>query len=554
MPPPIARVARLRADLDLLADRASGASFALAGPERGQRVALRDELVRVTRGYLIDRLGDLDAPLLVTVVGPTGSGKSTLVNSLAGRAVSKPGPLRPTTRRPVVWCHVSQAGGYESIAGVETDVVAEDHPLLTDMTLVDTPDLDSYVTDHRRMTERILNSTDVVVFVTSAQRYADAVPWEILAEIERRGSVVVFVMNRLSRRSSGAVSDYMALLRSHGFAPDTIHEIQEQRVRGEEGVLPDKTVRNVKSHLTGLAADRDSVLISVTRNATAHAVAMARRLGDSLREQDSVQRQLLAVVDGAYRDALEEVVSELDRGSLIRAEVVERWAERVGTGEVARWARGSASWVRSLAARLGGQPLSAAKELEREARSELTRAVNTRLERAARAVARGWELEPAGSELVTEDMRVPGVDTLADAEAAIDRWLAGLTRMVEDAAPGRFRTARVASTGLNAAAVASILALFASTGGITGAEFGVAAGAAAAQQGILEHLLGRAAAQSLSGSARDSLVAELKSVFGTDAERFRAVLAAAGDPSELADELDEAAATVEREAEMFYGG
>jgi hypothetical protein len=136
----------------------------------------------------------------------------------------------------------------------------------------------------------------------------------------------------------------------------------------------------------------------------------------------------------------------------------------------------------------------------------------------------------------------------------VDEWLASLTRMVEEEAPGRFRAARVASTGVNAAAVGTILAVFAATGGITGAEMGVAAGAAAAQQGVLEHVLGRAAARSLSGSAQSGLLDSLGRAFEIEAARFRHVLSAATDPVEVAARIREAAAAVEMESERFHAG
>jgi predicted GTPase len=554
MPPPIARAARLRADLDRLGDEVAAAGFGLQSAEQEERRARRDELVGVVRSYLIPRLGDPEAPLLVAVAGPTGSGKSTIVNSLADREVSRPGPLRPTTRQPVVWAHPDHAERYQQIGSVATKVVTDIHPLLSDLTIVDTPDIDSYVADHRLVTLEILAHADVVVFLTSAQRYADAVPWEVLAGIDRRGSVTLYVLNRLSRRSSGAVSDYSALLRRRGLAFEEVFAIQEQRVRGEAAILPAKAVVKVADRLRDLAGDRARVLRGVTERATHYAVRAAEQVADAVEAQEEERQRLEAVVEGAYADAMAELTAELQRGTLIRQEVVERWSERVGTGEVARWVKGSASWLRDVADRLTGQPAAVVDAVEREARRELVDAVSTRLDRAARSVATAWDVDEIGSSLVTPDLRTASDEAREEAAVMVDEWLASLTRMVEEEAPGRFRAARVASTGVNAAAVGTILAVFAATGGITGAEMGVAAGAAAAQQGVLEHVLGRAAARSLSGSAQSGLLDSLRRAFEIEAARFRHVLSAATDPVEMAARIREAAAAVEMESERFHAG
>ncbi|HLU30456.1 MAG TPA: dynamin family protein [Acidimicrobiia bacterium] len=552
MPPPIAPAARLRADLDRLADEVAAVGFGLADDAQEERRRRRDELVAVLRSYLIPRLGEPEMPLLVVVAGPTGSGKSTVVNSVAEKEVSRPGPLRPTTRQPVVWCHARHASRYETIGGVECQVVADEHPLLDDLTLVDTPDVDSYVAEHRRLTLEVLHHADVVVFLTSAQRYADAVPWEILQSIDRRGSRVIYVLNRLSKRSSGAVSDYGALLRRRGLGEEGVLSIQEQRLRGDLGLLPARAVAKLSDRLREVAGSREQVLHRITSDAVAYAVAAAEEAARNVERQDDERQRLEAVVDGVYADALGELTAELDRGELIRTEVVDRWSERVGAGELARWLKGSATWLKAMADRLSGQPTAIVDMLEREARRELADAVDGRLQRAARAVATAWEATEPGRQLVTPDLRAAGTETRQEVEVAVERWLAGLTKLVEDEAPRRFRAARVASTGVNAAAVGTILALFAATGGLTGAEFGVAAGAAAAQQGILEHVLGSAAARSLSGAARDSLLESIEGQFEAEARRYRRVLEAASDRRDQAKRIREAAEAVALASEEFH--
>lgn len=68
----------------------------LPGSEASDKAAR--ELVAQLDDYVLPRLAMLDAPLLTVIGGSTGAGKSTLVNSLIGRVVSRPGVIRPTTR------------------------------------------------------------------------------------------------------------------------------------------------------------------------------------------------------------------------------------------------------------------------------------------------------------------------------------------------------------------------------------------------------------------------------------------------------------------------
>ena len=89
-------------DLRRAVDRAS---FPLALPGADDQTRAVREINAQLDDYILPRLAVLDAPLLAVVGGSTGAGKSTLVNSLVGREVTRPGVIRPTTKAPVLVHH-----------------------------------------------------------------------------------------------------------------------------------------------------------------------------------------------------------------------------------------------------------------------------------------------------------------------------------------------------------------------------------------------------------------------------------------------------------------
>ena len=97
---------RLRDDLAAL-------RLQLELPDSRRARAARDDIVGQTDDYLLPRLDQMDAPVLMVVGGSTGAGKSTILNSLVGAEVSPSGVLRPTTRGPVLVCHPDDVPWFE---------------------------------------------------------------------------------------------------------------------------------------------------------------------------------------------------------------------------------------------------------------------------------------------------------------------------------------------------------------------------------------------------------------------------------------------------------
>ncbi len=217
-------------------------------PDRHQK------LVNDLRRHLWRQGDGVDRPMRVVIVGPTGSGKSTLLNGLVGQAVTRAGSVRPTTTWPLVYVqrqHASQMAEdplrYEVVSGLA--------PILDDICLVDTPDIDSTNLANHQLAASALDMADVVIFVASALRYADMVPWKVLRGLESRGVPVIHVLNRVSSDSSGVVTDFRRLLRREKMSGGEVIRVSEHRL-ADQGILPDAAVRVLRRALLDRVDER----------------------------------------------------------------------------------------------------------------------------------------------------------------------------------------------------------------------------------------------------------------------------------------------------------
>lgn len=112
--------------------------------------------------------------LMVAIIGPGGSGKSTLVNSLAGiDGLSDAGTRRPTTTKVVLVCRSPRDAAFLDplFSPEDLRVVAESGAFQMDhLLLVDTPDIDStHQAAHRPLVKRIIEVADVLMCVFNSE-------------------------------------------------------------------------------------------------------------------------------------------------------------------------------------------------------------------------------------------------------------------------------------------------------------------------------------------------------------------------------------------------
>ena len=218
--------------------------------------------LRRLQDVVLPRLEDADAPVLVVVGGSTGSGKSTLVNSLLGRNVSRAGAVRPTTRRPVLICSPQQRDWFmsdrvlprlaksEGSGGDSLDAItiAVEETLWPTVGIVDAPDIDSVEDGNRRLASELLDGADLWVFVTTAARYADAVAWKHLEEAGSRGLRVAIVLNRVPVGAAEEVrEDLASLARQRGLGEVMIVTVEEQPLT--DGRLPAAAIAPIGAYL-----------------------------------------------------------------------------------------------------------------------------------------------------------------------------------------------------------------------------------------------------------------------------------------------------------------
>jgi hypothetical protein len=145
------------------------------------------------------RLGFPGTAFVLALAGGTGAGKSSLLNALAGREVSRPGPVRPVTGEPVAWVPADAAQELRPLlnwVGVEK-VVSHSDAAFADLCVLDLPDYDSVDRSHRARVDEILPRVDAVCWVLDPEKYADRVLHEdYLRPLAHHGDRAVFVVNR----------------------------------------------------------------------------------------------------------------------------------------------------------------------------------------------------------------------------------------------------------------------------------------------------------------------------------------------------------------------
>jgi hypothetical protein len=531
--------------LQELRDRVASAPLALAVPGRDEALRAARGVVDQVDDYLLPRLRDLDAPLLTVVGGSTGAGKSTLVNSVLGATVTMPGVLRPTTRAPVLVCAPAdraQFSGDRVLPGLSRTTGGEAGPgglrlvstdaLPAGLALVDAPDVDSVVEANRDLAGQLLAAADLWVFVTTAARYADAVPWDLLRTAQERGTALAVVLDRVPPEAVGEVAEDLAgMLQRAGLAGARLFVIEERPL--PDGLLPEDQVAPLRSWLHGLAADQEQRAAVVRQTLAGALQSLDERVSaivTAVEDQSAAASALAIAAEAAYAAARDGVDEGVANGSLLRGEVLARWQEFVGTGE---WMRGLQAQVGRLrdrvTAALTGRS-TPADDLRGALESGVELLLRAEADAAAERTVTAWRGLPGGLSLLDgRAQELEGVSpgfTGAAADAVRD-WQGTVLDLVRNQGADKRTRARFLSWGVNGAGALVMVAVFASTAGLSGAEIVIAGGTTAVGQRLLEAVFGDAAVRQLAAEARADLDRRAAQLLADEQDRFTTLLARA---------------------------
>lgn len=493
--------------------------------------------------YVLPRLESIDAPLLAVVGGSTGAGKSTLVNSLIGREVSKPGVIRPTTRSPVLIFNPADEHWFDNervLPGLaRTRVASNDtrslqlvpEPTLPQgLALVDAPDIDSIDAFNRALAAQLLQAADLWLFVTTAARYADAVPWEFLTAAADRSATVGVVCNRVPPAAMDDVPpDLGRMMTERGLAESPLFAVPET-VTDASGLLPDAAVSIIRGWLTDLAADKQSrqrVVLQTLAGAVASLVERAPAIAEAVDAHVAALDRLDSDAAAQFSEAARQVSVQSSDGTLLRGEVLARWQDLVGTSEFTRALDRGVSWVRDRLTRaFRGEPPEGEQTVVAVSSGLEALIVEEGVDACERA-EQLWRDSPAGREIMAHadvDLSRPTDDFAAQVARAIRDWQGDVMELVAEEGQGRRSRARVLSLGVTGVGAALMIAVFAGTGGLTGAEVGIGAGTSVIANRLLEAIFGDNAVRNLSQIAKQQLDARVEGVMASQLARFQAML------------------------------
>ena len=210
--------------------------------ERKVLARLRAALVRFNAAAehqsALDRsIEQLDELFLLVIIGEFNSGKSAFINALVGASVAQEG-VTPTTAQ----INVLQYGDAASREVKESNlhVITAPAPILRDIHIVDTPGTNAIIREHEAITEKFVPRSDLVLFVTSADRPFTETERAFLEQVRAWGKKVVIVINKIDILTAPQVDEVRDFVANSarvllGFSPEIFPVSARLALKAKQG-------------------------------------------------------------------------------------------------------------------------------------------------------------------------------------------------------------------------------------------------------------------------------------------------------------------------------
>ncbi len=352
------------------------------------------------------RLGVAPDHTVVALLGPTGSGKSSLTNALAGAEVVTAGVRRPTTSETtaIIW----DDEGTDLLEWLEIDrrVRVDGGHGVPGLVLLDVPDFDSIAADHVAEMERIRRRADVLLWVTDPEKYADASLHDQIDAAHEGETGVLVVINKADRLTEAeqraTTTDLTRILAERDLAKAEVVSASATTGLGVDGVA---------GMLRGRAEERSAALDRLLDEAGRLGAELSTVLGpdDVVDRVDRRRRDLLdELADAAGIETVTDAIVRGHRrdGLAVMGWPITRWVAGVRAHPLRRL--GLVSGNRAVASG-GDGPVrrSSLPEMSGVQRTRVDGAIRASVDRVADGVPEPWPRR-------FDDAAHPAIDDLAD--------------------------------------------------------------------------------------------------------------------------------------------